>query len=174
MTKSLARQLTIFVGLTAVYVVAGKFGLRLAFAYPSATAVWAPTGIALVAFLILGARVWPAVFAGAFLVNLTTAGTVATSIGIGAGNTLEGLVGAYLVNRFAGGRQVFDSTRDVFKFTLLAAGVSTTVSATCGVTSLALGGFAAWADFGPHLVHLVAGGPGRRPRRCSGGAALEQ
>lgn len=141
--------MAIFAGLTAVYVVAGKLGLRLAFAYPSATAVWAPTGIALAAFLILGARVWPAIFAGAFLVNLTTAGTVATSIGIGAGNTLEGLVGAYLINRFANGREVFDSTRDVFTFTLLAAGVSTTVSATCGVTNLALGGFAAWEDFGP-------------------------
>ncbi|MEX0691329.1 MAG: GGDEF domain-containing protein [Gemmatimonadales bacterium] len=29
------------------YIVAGKLGLRLAFAHPSATPVWAPTGIAL-------------------------------------------------------------------------------------------------------------------------------
>ena len=86
--------------LAAVYFVAGKLGLRLASVNASATAVWAPTGIALAAFLILGYRVWPAVLLSAFLVNVTTAGSVVTSISIGAGNTLEGIVGAYLVNRF--------------------------------------------------------------------------
>jgi len=87
-------RLVSFSVLAAVYFVAGKFGLRLAFAHPSATAVWPPTGIALAAFLILGYRVWPAVFAGAFLVNITTTGSLATSVGIGVGNTLEGLLGS--------------------------------------------------------------------------------
>lgn len=144
----LLKNLAVLVALAAVYFVAGKLGLRLAFVHASATAVWPPTGITLAAFLILGVRVWPAIFAGAFLVNLTTAGSVATSIGIGVGNTLEGVVGAYLVNRFAAGRHAFEHARDIFKFALLAAMVSTTVSATCGVTSLALGGFARWADYG--------------------------
>ena len=89
------------VGLAAVYFAAAKVGLRLAFVNPSATAVWPPTGIALAAFLIFGVRVWPAIFAGAFVANLTTAGSVLTSIGIAGGNTLEGLLGAYLVQRFA-------------------------------------------------------------------------
>jgi hypothetical protein len=39
---------------------------------------------ALEAFLLLGHRVWPAIFLGAFIVNITTAGSVATSIGIAA------------------------------------------------------------------------------------------
>jgi len=135
--------------LCGVYFVAAKLGLRLAFVHPSATAVWPPAGIALAAFLILGYRVWPAILLGAFLVNLTTAGSVATSVGIAAGNTLEGLVGAYLVNRFAGGRHAFDRAQDIFRFAVLAALVSTTVSATFGVTSLSLGGFASWRDYGP-------------------------
>ncbi|HEX9705335.1 MAG TPA: MASE1 domain-containing protein [Gemmatimonadales bacterium] len=135
-------------GLAAVYFVAAKLGLRLAFVHASATAVWPPTGITLAAFLLLGVRVWPAILVGAFLANVTTAGSVATSIGIATGNTLEGLVGAYVVTRFAGGRQAFEHAGNVFKFASLAAVVSTTVSATCGVTSLSLGGFAAWADFG--------------------------
>src|SRR5579859_624053 len=91
-----------------VYFTAGKLGLKLAFVNASATAVWPPSGIAVSAFLLLGYRVWPALFLGAFLVNLTTSGTVWTSLGIATGNTLEGLVGAYLVNRFANGRQAFD------------------------------------------------------------------
>lgn len=79
--------------------------------------------------------------------NITTDGTVATSIGIATGNTLEGLVGAYLVNRFAPGLDVFDHPQDVLKFTVLAGLLSTTISATFGVTSLALGGFADWASY---------------------------
>ena len=137
-----------FAGLAAVYFVAGKLGLRVASVNASATAVWAPTGIALAAFLILGYRVWPAVLVSAFLVNLTTAGSVVTSISIGAGNTLEGIVGAYLVNRFANGRNALQRAPDVFKFAALAAIVSTMVSATCGVTSLALAGFADWSRYG--------------------------
>jgi integral membrane sensor domain MASE1 len=84
----------------------------------------------------------------AFLTNLATAGSVVTSISIAVGNTLEGLLGAYLVNRFAGGRGVFDRTQNIFQFAFLAAMISTMVSATCGVTSLTLGGFARGADYG--------------------------
>ena len=143
------KQLARLVGLCAVYIVAGKVGLRLAFVNPSATPVWAPTGIALAAFLIFGLRVWPAILLGAFLVNLTTAGNLVTSIGIGVGNTMEGVVGAYLVNRYANGRYAFDHARDIFLFAGLAAVGSTTISATVGVTTLSLAGFAQWAHFGP-------------------------
>jgi len=111
------------------------------------TAVWPPAGIALAALLLFGSRAWPAVFAGAFLANLHTAGTGATSLAIAAGNTLEGLSSAYLVVRFANGRHVLDHARDIFKLAALAAGMASTVSATIGVTSLAAAGFVSWPDF---------------------------
>src|SRR5712692_6051908 len=142
------RQIAFSLSLAAVYFVAGKLGLRLAFVNPSATALWPPTGIALAALLVLGYGAWPGILLGAFLVNLTTAGSVATSLGIAVGNTLEGLLGAYLVNRFAGGRKTFDHAQNIFKFAFLAGIVSTTVSPTLGVASLSLGGFANWADIG--------------------------
>src|SRR5713101_7474264 len=141
-------RIGVLLNLTVVYFLAGKLGLRLAFANPSATAVWPPTGIAFAAFLIIGYWVWPGILLAAFLTNLATAGSVATSISIAVGNTLEGMLGAYLVSRFAGGRHVFDRTQNIFKFAFLAAMISTMVSATCGVTSLILGGFASWADYG--------------------------
>src|SRR5437867_9187210 len=94
--------------LAAIYLVAAKLGLRLAFVNASATAIWPPTGIALAALLIRGYRLWPGIALGAFLANLLTAGTPLTSMGIAAGNTLEALLGAYLVNRWAGGRSSFD------------------------------------------------------------------
>jgi len=144
----LLRNAALFAALAAAYFVAGKFGLSLAFVHASATGVWPPTGIAIAAFLVFGYRLWPAVFAAAFAVNLTNAGTVATSLGIAVGNTLEGLTAAYLVNRFAGGARAFEDSRSTFKFTLLAGIVSTAVSPTIGVSSLAFAGYASWANFG--------------------------
>jgi diguanylate cyclase (GGDEF)-like protein len=141
------RTLLIEGGLAVVYFAAGKLGLSMAFVHPSSTAVWPPSGIALAAFLLLGSRVWPGIFLGAFLVNVTTAGTILTSIGIASGNTLEGLLGAYLVARFADGRNAFERGPNTFKFAMLAGTVSTAVAATIGVTSLSLGGFAPWAGY---------------------------
>ncbi|HYS77572.1 MAG TPA: MASE1 domain-containing protein [Candidatus Dormibacteraeota bacterium] len=140
-------DLALIVTLTAVYFVAGKLGLQVALVNASASAVWAPTGISLAALLVLGFRVWPGILAGAFLVNITTTGGVASSIGIAAGNTLEALAGAWLVIRYANGRRAFDRPRDFFKFVILAGLLSTTVSATLGVISVCLDGFARWADF---------------------------
>jgi signal transduction histidine kinase len=133
--------------LTVVYFIAGKFGLMLASLHASASPVWPPAGIALGALLVLGYRAWPAIFVGAFLVNVTTAGNVATSLAIASGNTLEALCGAWLVNRFAGGKTVFDRPQGVFKFAL-AAVFSTIIGPAFGVTSLALAGFADWANYG--------------------------
>lgn len=132
----------------AFYILAGKLGLLVASVHPSATPLWPCTGIALASLLVLGYRVWPAVLVGAFVVNVTTAGSVATSLGIASGNTLEGVVGAWLVNRYAGGRRTFDRAADVFKFTALAGLGATTLSATIGVGSLALGGYARWGAVG--------------------------
>jgi PAS domain S-box-containing protein len=131
--------------LTVAYVLAGKLGLLFASVHASATAVWPPTGIALAALLLLGARMWPAVAAGAFLVNVTTAGSVATSVGIALGNTLEAVIGCWLVGRLAHGRAAFERPRGIFAF---AAAVvpGAAVAATIGVASLQLGGFAPRAD----------------------------
>jgi PAS domain S-box-containing protein len=133
--------------LALVYFVAGKLGLKLAFLNQSASPVWPPTGIALAAVLLLGYRVWPGIWLGAFLVNITTAGTLATTVCIAAGNTLEALFGAWLVYRFANGPYAFQRARDILRFALSAAVLSTMVSATVGVTSLALGGFAPWNGY---------------------------
>ena len=141
---TLLRRALILCILAAVYMIAGKLGLQLAVFHPSATPVWPPAAISLAACLLIGPWVWPAIFVGAFVVNLTTAGSIATSFGIATGNTLEGLLGAFLINRYANGRQVFARQRDTLSFFLCAAGLSTVVSATIGVTTLSLAGYADW------------------------------
>jgi len=148
--KSLAEapalRALVLLALAAVYVAAGKFGLLFAFVHASASPVWPPTGLAIAAVLLLGRWVWPAVFVGAFLVNVTTAGSAASSLGIAAGNTLEALLAGYLVGRFASGPAAFERARDIFVFAGLAGFVSTAASASIGVASLIAGGFASLAE----------------------------
>src|SRR5262245_50888366 len=109
----LSRRLAAIAAVAAAYYGAGKLGLSLAFVNASATAVWPSTGIAIAALLVLGTDVWPGVMIGAFLVNLTTAGTVATSLAISSGNTLEALIAVHLVRRFASGVRVFDQPQHI-------------------------------------------------------------
>ena len=141
---------------TGAYVLAGKLGLLFASVHASVTPVWPPTGIALAALLVLGARAWPAVAVGAFLVNITTAGSVATSLGIALGNTLEAVVGLRLVEALAHGRGAFERPRGIFAF---AAAVvpGAAVAATIGVASLVLGGFAPPADAGAIWITWALG-----------------
>ena len=124
--------------LALVYFGSAKLGLGLAFATPSVTADWPPTGIALAA-LVLGRRsLWPGVLLGAFLANATTDVPVYTAAGIAVGNTLEALVGAWLLDRM-GFRPTLQRLRDIFALILFAAVISTAISATIGLASLSLG-----------------------------------
>ena len=141
------RKIVIPLILLLIYFTAGKFGLMLAIVHPSASPVWPPTGIALAALLLLGFRVWPVILVGAFLVNVTTAGTLATSIGIAIGNTLEGVAGALLIKRYIGRINIFDRPQKIFMFAFLAGILSTTISATWGVSTLCLSGYASWNQY---------------------------
>jgi diguanylate cyclase (GGDEF)-like protein len=122
--------------LALCYFATARLGLQLAFLNPSATTVWPPAGIALGALLVGGKGLWPAVLLGAFAANLATTGGVGSSAGIALGNTAEALIGAYLVNRFADGRNVMRRAQSIGRFALLVGGGSTIIGATLGVTSL--------------------------------------
>lgn len=139
--------------LCVVYFGSAKWGLMLAIVQANATAIWPPTGIALAALLLGGLRLWPGVFLGAFWANLSTAGTVWTSLAIASGNTLEALAGASLVLYFARDGKILERTTDLFKFMLLAVLGSTTLSATIGVGTLFLADMADGVRF--HNVWLT-------------------
>ena len=142
------RYVLLVVAIAAAYTLAGKLGLELAYETSSVTAIWAPTGIALVALVLGGYRLWPAVALGALLTNVNTGVPAITVLGITAGNTLEALVGAYLLRRFAGFRPRLDRVRDVLALVVFGAILSTMVSATIGVTSLLVGDEIDFGDVG--------------------------
>jgi PAS domain S-box-containing protein len=141
-------QVAFILAFIGVYFIAGKFGLSLAFMHVSASPVWPPTGLALAVLLRWGYWLWPGVFVGAFLVNFTSQGSLGATLGIATGNTLEAVVGAWLVCRYANGTGAFQNAHGIFKYVGLAAVVSPALSATIGVTSLCLGGSAQWQNYG--------------------------
>jgi PAS domain S-box-containing protein len=129
--------------LACVYFLLAKLGLALASLHPSASPVWPPSGLALGAFLLWGNRVWPAIAIGAFFANATTFGSVASSLAIAAGNTLEAMITAWLLERWSGGSATFETPSGVAKFAGLSIAPGTMIAATIGVGSLALGGHVA-------------------------------
>jgi integral membrane sensor domain MASE1 len=143
------RNLATIACLAFTYFIVGKFVQRPASPNHSVTAIWLPAGIALAAFLLRGYRVWPGVLVGAFLLSVTITGSVSISLGLAVGNTLEALIAACLVNKFANGISAFFKTRDVLRFVFFAAMLGPALCATLGVGLLCLGGFASWTDFPP-------------------------
>ena len=130
-----------------LYFLMAKGGLALASINPSATPIWPATGLALAAVLIKGYRVWPAILLGAFAANLITAGSAVSSIPIAVGNTLEGVIGGWLINRWCFGCEVFATPGAVARFALISM-LPTALSATIGVSSLVFAGLADPPSFG--------------------------
>ena len=125
--------------LAGAYLGAAKLGLNLDVSHGVITPVWAPSGIALAALLILGVRYWPAVAVGAFVANATSEASVAVAAGITVGNTLAAVVGTLFVRRL-GFRIALDRVRAVLALVVGGALASTAISATNGVTVLTLAG----------------------------------
>jgi len=111
--------------LGVLYYAAARLGLRLAIVEDNITPLWPPTGLALVAFLRYGRRLWPGVAIAAFLVNLPIT------------NTIAPIVAARLLER-VGFRQEIDRVRDVVALVGLGALLSMTISATIGTAALVL------------------------------------
>jgi signal transduction histidine kinase/CheY-like chemotaxis protein len=135
------------VAIGVIYFALAKGGLALASIHPSATPIWPPTGVALAAVLLWGYRTWPAIFTAAAIANVTTAGSVATAIAIAAGNSLEAVVGAYLINRWSSGCNTFSRPNSVAKFALICFVIATPISASIGLTSLATAGYIERTNF---------------------------
>lgn len=125
--------------LVALYVGTAKLGLSLHAVGGFATAVWPPTGLALVALVLGGYRLWPGIALGAYLVNVWAGAPLLVAAGMALGNTFEALLGAAFLRHVVRIRPALDRLRDVAGL-VGAALLSTLVSATVGATSGWLGG----------------------------------
>ena len=140
------KLLLFLVAVALVYAATAIGGLSYAVVGSTVTLIWAPSGIALAAVLLLGYRMAIGVALGAFLANAWTSVPLGVAAGIAVGNTLEAVVGVWLLTRVANFGSAMDRRRDVFAMIALAAVASTTLSALIGVFTLSLGGLVTTAD----------------------------
>ncbi len=147
MTRQLPAYLAKIVIFAAAYVAVSKLGLRVGAVGGFATLVWPATGMSLIALLEFGSALWPGVALGAFAVNFWVGAPLPMAVAIACGNTLEAVIGAYVVRRMAGTDDLLERLPAVTGLILFAAGLSTAVSASFGTISLVLGGKISRADF---------------------------
>jgi integral membrane sensor domain MASE1 len=140
-------NLVTIVFLALCYYFVGKIGIRPATPNHSVTAIWLPAGISLAVFLLRGYRVWPGHILGAFLLSITIRHSILISAGLAGANTLEVLIAAFLVNKYANGLNAFFRTRDFLRFVIIAAVITPALCATLGAGLLCMGGIARLADF---------------------------
>lgn len=127
-------------GVALLYFVAAIVGLQFAVVGSTVTLVWPSSGIALVVVLAFGYRMALGIALGALLANAWMGLPILLAGGIAIGNTLEAVMGAWLLTRFGRLRRELDRHRDVFALIVLAGMVSTALSAVVGVGTLTLGG----------------------------------
>src|SRR5687768_9421460 len=83
----------------ASYYVAGRLALLLAIPPGHASPIWPAAGFALASVLLAGGRVWPGIWLGSFLLNLTMLWDGASDLGaalaiaavVGTGTALQAL-----------------------------------------------------------------------------------
>src|SRR2546423_8079703 len=121
----------------AVYFMAAKLGLSLAFLNASVSPVWPPTGVAIAVLVWFGYRAAPGVLLGALLANyFLTDVSFVTSAAISVGNTIEAISAVYLLRRFVEARNPFNRAIDVLRFVVFASIISTAFAATIGNVAL--------------------------------------
>ena len=131
------------------YVASAHLGFGLAFVAEQVTTVWAPTGIAIATLLLAGARLWPAVWIGAFTANAVTTAPMWTAVLIATGNTLEAVTAVWALRRLRDFTATLPRVSDVLAFLLLAVVAAPIISATTGVVTLCAAGVQSWDRFGP-------------------------
>jgi len=131
-----ARRLLQIAVLATLYVVSGWLGLELAFFQENATLIWPPTGFSLAALILVGPRLWPGVLIGAFTLNTINGSAPVPAFTIAVGNTLEAVVGAFVMVRGFDFRPTLERVRDVLALVIVGGVFASAISATIGVASV--------------------------------------
>jgi signal transduction histidine kinase len=146
------KRVIVYVGksliLFSAYFITARLGISVGAVSRFATLVWFPSGIAMATLLLFGYSLWPAILLGALIFNFINGAPLLVAIGIGIGNTLETLFGAFILNRYKFSYSL-DHLRDVLLVVLIAMPVGAFISATIGVSSLTLGQVIALSSYAP-------------------------
>lgn len=123
---------------TGVYLALARLGLSFAHLQESASPVWPASGFAVAALVVMGPRLFPAILLGAFAANSLVGGPI-TALPISLGNTLEALLGYWLIRRLGAFNVDFFPLSRTASITA-AALLATPASALIGIATLAAAG----------------------------------
>ena len=121
----------------------GLFGLKIS---PSSHfgAFWAPTGIAFVAMLLLGKRIWPGIFISSFCLSAWVFGldnnSVIICVATGLGAVLSAWVASSLIKRSIGFPNPLLDDKSILTFMFLGGPLSCLIPATIGIIGMKLAG----------------------------------
>jgi len=118
------------------YFAAARFALAFGAIDGEVAPFWPACGIAVAILLLAGRHLWPGVALGALAASLGTSVPVTASIIMAAGHTVEAVLAAWLVERFARGAACLETPRDILVMVATAAIAAPLVSATAGTLAL--------------------------------------
>ena len=111
-------------------------------------AIWPSTGVYLATVLLLGYRIWPAIFLSEFIANsVLFYPNIAVSSSQAIIGIIDPLITAFLINRLIKHRNFLEKSGDVFKFVVLLM-PSLLVTSTLCITILCLSGNTPWTEYG--------------------------
>lgn len=149
-------SLNIIALVTLSYFSFGALGLSLAISPGYASPIFPAAGLAVALMLSSGNRVWPGIWLGSFLLNVTVSliygqfnlGNVAIAAMIACGASLQAFVAAKLVVYAVGNAwKNMELELDILRCLIMAGAVASLVSATTGVSTLYFSGVISAANF---------------------------
>jgi PAS domain S-box-containing protein len=141
--RALPRERLLHLGrvllLAIVYALLGRVGPALIPMHGFASLVWPSSGVALAALILGGAGLWPGVAIGALVTEIWLGAPALVAAAIAAGNTLEALAATHALRRVPGFQPSLGRLIDVLALTVLAGLACSTIGATVGTLSVAIG-----------------------------------
>ncbi len=140
LSSSMVRPVLQIALLAAVYLAWAMLGIAAVGVSAPLAPAWSPAGIGLAALLLGGNRLWPGVALGALLAAVWGGVPLGAACTVALANTLEALLGTWLLRRVVGFQLSLERTRDIVGLVTLAAVFASAVGGTIGTTGLWLAG----------------------------------
>jgi diguanylate cyclase (GGDEF)-like protein/PAS domain S-box-containing protein len=126
--------------LAGLYFLLARIALTYATVLGNVTILWPASGVALVALLTYGYRLWPGVFIGAFAAGIMVDDPIWLATAIATGNTLEPMAGVWLLRR-AHCDLALKRLPDYYSLVLRGALIAPVISAVIGPGALWMAGY---------------------------------
>jgi PAS domain S-box-containing protein len=142
--RGLAKYALELLVIGALYFALAKLDLALAGIHPSAIPIAPAPGLALAAVVLRGLRIWPAIFTAALFAHAPAGMADASftdsilTLSIAAGDTLEAVIGGYLIKLWSDGPRTFETPARAATFVTVSLGPSAMLGAAFGVGAICL------------------------------------